>query len=98
MSERCGYQKNNHETDIKWSNKSCGIDYQQSDFLQPKDSGIPVILDGKHLSTEDDRIFCAMYWSLIPPWYKVSIFTYMYNVQKYPCITNNLSKLNLRVI
>ncbi|KAJ8683927.1 hypothetical protein QAD02_019719 [Eretmocerus hayati] len=69
LSKKCSYEKNNIVREVEW-NSNNSIDYHPSSSLQPKDSGLPVIIDGKHLQSSEDRLFCPMYWSLIPPWHK----------------------------
>lgn len=72
LSKKCAYKKNNEQRDVPWSTNSNNfVDYHPSTTLQPKDTGLPVIIDGKHLQSPETRLFCPMYWSLVPPWYKV---------------------------
>ncbi|OXU26817.1 hypothetical protein TSAR_005048 [Trichomalopsis sarcophagae] len=70
LSKQCAYKKDNLDHEVSWSKNSNFVDYHPSTMLQPKNTGLPVIINGKHLQSTDSRIFCPMYWSLIPPWYK----------------------------
>ncbi|XP_058793685.1 abasic site processing protein HMCES [Phymastichus coffea] len=70
LGKKCAYKKNNIEQDVLWNTNGNFVDYQQSDILRPKDTGLPVIVDGKHLQSSESRLFCPMYWSLVPSWFK----------------------------
>lgn len=91
LSKKCAYKKNNVDHDVPWSTVSNFVDYQPSTMLQPKDTGLPVIVDGKHLQTTESQIFCPMYWSLVPSWYKVIILFLLFNLSKNPLETTRVA-------
>ena len=74
LSDACSYKKLDEVQKIPWyENSSNKANYKPSSCLQPKeyDSALPVIINGTHFNNEHSRIFCPMYWSLIPSWHKV---------------------------
>ncbi|XP_017764375.1 PREDICTED: embryonic stem cell-specific 5-hydroxymethylcytosine-binding protein isoform X2 [Eufriesea mexicana] len=43
------------------------VKYVPSTNIGPKDS-LPCIVVGSHFGKQDERVLCAMMWSMIPPW------------------------------
>ncbi|XP_014225365.1 embryonic stem cell-specific 5-hydroxymethylcytosine-binding protein isoform X1 [Trichogramma pretiosum] len=90
LSKKCSYKKNDQEHEVPWSTKYICVDYQPSNFIQPKNyAGLPVIVNGKHLSSEEDQIFCPMFWSLVPS-------SFNEDLQKWDCKTHNARIENLK--
>lgn len=49
------------------------IEYVPSTNIGPKDV-LPCIVAGSHYGKGDERVLCAMMWSMIPPWHEVSVY------------------------
>ncbi|XP_076171412.1 abasic site processing protein HMCES-like [Ptiloglossa arizonensis] len=45
------------------------VEYIPSFNIKPKDV-LPCIVAGSHFGKKDDRVLCAMMWSMIPPWHE----------------------------
>ncbi|XP_078041694.1 abasic site processing protein HMCES-like [Augochlora pura] len=45
------------------------VEYVPSYNIGPKDA-LPCLVAGSHFGQKDERVLCAMMWSLIPPWHE----------------------------
>ncbi|XP_043526387.1 abasic site processing protein HMCES [Frieseomelitta varia] len=52
---------------ISWTKSD--VEYVPSTNIGPKDV-LPCIIAGSHCGEENERVLCAMMWSMIPPWHE----------------------------
>ncbi|XP_076242479.1 abasic site processing protein HMCES-like [Calliopsis andreniformis] len=68
LSRVCEYKDGNGKRRTTTWAKS-DVEYVPSCNIGPKDA-LPCVVEGSQLGKDDERVLCAMMWSMIPPWHE----------------------------
>ncbi|CAL7935816.1 unnamed protein product [Xylocopa violacea] len=68
LCRACGYKDAaGKRRTTSWTKSD--VEYVPSTNIGPKDV-LPCVVAGSHFGKEDERVLCAMMWSMIPPWHE----------------------------